>query len=241
MTTKFNIPLAILVGGFGTRLRSVINDRPKPLAEIGGKPFLHWILEQAANAGVREVILLTGYGHTQIKTSCGDGQQFGLHIHYSEEHDPRGTAGALAQGHEILSQYSEFLLMNGDTYCPTAINSFLMAGKIAPSYLGKIGVIEVNDAARYGSINFDQHNLIKSFTEKAQTGSAWINAGIYQFSQKILDYIPQEQNYSLERELLPDMLAAGKQFQALKIKGEMIDIGLPESYHTLQQRFAKEK
>ncbi len=85
---------AILAGGLGTRLRSVVSDRPKVLAEVLGKPFLAHLLDQLANAGLERVVLLTGYRGEQVREAFGD--RYGtLALDYSVETEPLGTAGAL--------------------------------------------------------------------------------------------------------------------------------------------------
>ena len=89
------ITAAILAGGLGTRLRPVLADRPKVLAEINGRPFLACLLDQLANAGCRSVILCTGYLGEQIYSAFGESYGSLLRLGYSREERPLGTAGAL--------------------------------------------------------------------------------------------------------------------------------------------------
>jgi len=85
---------AILAGGLGTRLRSVVSDRPKVLALVRGQPFLAYLLDQLGEAGIRRVVLLTGYKGEQIEETFGS--RYGnIQLEYSAETEPLGTAGAL--------------------------------------------------------------------------------------------------------------------------------------------------
>src|SRR5262249_48269949 len=107
---------AILVGGKGTRLRPLISNLPKPLAQVNGECFLYLLLREIKNAGINRVLLLTGYMHDEILAACGDGRNFGLEIDYSQEFQPLGTAGALKNAQHLLPDTEHFLLLNGDSY-----------------------------------------------------------------------------------------------------------------------------
>src|SRR5262245_3230273 len=102
MVTPGNIRAFVLCGGLGTRLRSVINDRPKSMALVAGVPFLEIILRQLRAAGIREVILGTGYRAEQIEEHFRDALQLGLSIRYSREEEPLGTGGAVKLAEPIL-------------------------------------------------------------------------------------------------------------------------------------------
>src|SRR5688500_791882 len=102
---------AILAGGLGTRLRPVISDRPKVLADVHGRPYLTYLLDQLSDAGVREVVLLTGHGAGLVRSALGDAHG-GLLLRYSPEPAPLGTAGALRLALPLLSSPA-VLLLNG--------------------------------------------------------------------------------------------------------------------------------
>src|SRR6202050_947878 len=111
-----DIPAVLLVGGMGTRLRSVLPSTPKPLARVGDMPFLELLVLQLRSQGIRRIVMCTGHLASQIEEEFGDGQKWGVAIDYSQESQPLGTAGAvkLAEGH--LKQASDFLVMNGDSF-----------------------------------------------------------------------------------------------------------------------------
>jgi len=104
----------ILAGGMGTRLRTVTgDDLPKPLVEVNGRPLLDYQLDQISAAGIRDVVLLTGFGGDRIGEFCGDGSRWGLQIRCVRENHAAGTAGAVLQAIDALQK--RFILLYGDT------------------------------------------------------------------------------------------------------------------------------
>src|SRR5690348_13944015 len=137
----------VLCGGLGTRLRSVISDRPKSMALVAGVPFLEIILRQLRAAGIDQVILGTGYRAEQIEEYFRDGSQVGLSIRYSREQEPLGTGGAVKLGEPMLGD--PILVLNGDSYTnwvlPELIQTF--RGKEATAVMA---LQSVPDVSRYG-------------------------------------------------------------------------------------------
>src|SRR5271154_3246957 len=106
----------LLVGGLGTRLRTVVPSGPKPLAPVGDRPFLELLIQQLAGQGIRNLILCTGYLADQIEREFGDGKSLGVAIEYSKEPHALGTGGALKFAERFLQGVSDFLVMNGDSF-----------------------------------------------------------------------------------------------------------------------------
>src|SRR5438046_10375191 len=104
----------VLCGGAGTRLRSVLADRPKSMALIGGIPFLQLLIERLRCQGIDEVILGTGYMAEKIESYIGPGNKLAMHIRYSREYEPLGTGGALKLAEPLISD--PVLVLNGDSY-----------------------------------------------------------------------------------------------------------------------------
>jgi NDP-sugar pyrophosphorylase family protein len=118
-----DITAMVLVGGLGTRLRSVVSDRPKVLAEVCGKPFLAHLLDQITSAGIKKVILCSGYMSEKVKDAFGNnyGQ---IDICYSVEDSPLGTGGAVRLAVDKLnSNYA--LILNGDSYIDVDIDEYI--------------------------------------------------------------------------------------------------------------------
>jgi NDP-sugar pyrophosphorylase family protein len=212
---------AILVGGLGTRLRAVLPDRQKVLAPVAGRPFLYRLLDQLADAGISRVTLCAGYRAEQIR-QLGDRYR-DLHLRYSVEPEPLGTAGALR--HAALE--APVLVLNGDSYCEVDL-----AALPAPN---TIVVRHIADTSASGRVEFDADYRITRFSEKGVAGPGWINAGIYLLDRDFLDSIPAGRPVSLEREMFPAWVGRG--LRAFPTTGRFLDIGTPESYAAAQDFF----
>jgi D-glycero-alpha-D-manno-heptose 1-phosphate guanylyltransferase len=222
-----DVTAAILAGGLGTRLRSRIADRPKVLAPVHGRPYLSYLLEQLAAAGVRRVVLLTGYLADQIRSVFGD-TYAGLHLTYSQEPSPLGTAGALRAARPHLSSPS-VLLLNGDSYCAASLPDFWAFHQRQCADLSLV-LTRVEDCSRYGRVHVADDGRILHFEEKNQAGDAgWVNAGIYLLQRSLIEDIPADGPASLERDLFP-VWAAGKRCCGFPSWAQFLDIGTPESY-----------
>ncbi|WP_136514970.1 nucleotidyltransferase family protein [Geomonas edaphica] len=215
---------AILAGGLGTRLRSVVSDRPKVLAQVAGQPFLAHLLDQLYEAGVTRAVLCTGYMAGMISDEFGDRYR-GISLTYSVETSPLGTGGALANAAPLLSG-DMLLVLNGDSYCHCPIEEFAMRQKQSKAPAG-MALARVEDVGRYGAVITGSDFLVKSFTEKGGDGGpGWINAGIYLLPRTVLDVIPRGHSVSLEREIFPRIVAQG--LYGYRCTGPFIDIGIPE-------------
>ncbi len=228
-----DITAVILAGGKGTRLRSVVSDKPKVMAEISGKPFLAYLLDQLQSAGLRKVILCTGYMAEKIENHFGD--SYGsLKLVYSKEEQPLGTGGAVRFALPLLSE--TVMVMNGDSYIDANLSEY------AKWFLDKdsdaaLLLASVTDISRYGKVCINNDNTIASFEEKCNnTSQGWINAGVYLMKKFLISSIPAGKFYSLEQDLFPDL--AGKKLFGFCCGGRFIDIGTPQSYGEAEEFFA---
>jgi NDP-sugar pyrophosphorylase family protein len=222
-----NVTAAILGGGLGTRLRSVVADRPKVIAPVANKPFLAYLLEQLARAGVKTVVICTGYLGEKIKTTFGD--SYGsLDLIYSQEPSQLGTAGALRLALPLLESDS-VLVLNGDSYCDANLKDF-WSWHSAKGAEASLLLTKVSDTKRYGRVQVDEEGQLLSFAEKIESnGPGWINAGVYLFKRHLLLTIPENRPVSLERELFPKWLGT-KFYGYCTPSARFLDIGTPESY-----------
>lgn len=211
----------ILVGGAGTRLRSVVSDRPKPLAEVGGRPFLAYLLDGLQRS--RRCVLCSGYMAGVVRKTFGD--RFGtLEILHSVEASPLGTAGAIAAGLS-LTRSNPVLVLNGDSVVEVDVAKMLAAHR-ASGARATLAAVRVPDASRYGRLDLDD-DAVAGFLEKQEgSGPGWINAGVYLFARELVESLPIAPG-SLEREVLP---ALGRDLHAFRTRGRFLDIGTPESY-----------
>ena len=215
----------ILCGGAGTRLRSIVNDRPKPMAEVLGKPFLELLIEYLQSQGIKHIFLSTGYQSSYIEewvNSCA----FNVGIRISKENSPLGTGGAVKKATKFIKS-SSFLVLNGDSFTAFSISEMLDC-HIKNNANITIGVNKVPDIQRYGQVTFDQNNNVTSFQEKgANNGTGYINAGVYIFKSSIIETF-QNESFSLEKEFFPHFLS--NKFFCVPSESPFIDIGTPESY-----------
>ena len=233
MTYLANITAVILAGGFGTRLRSVVSDRPKVLAEVGGRPFLGYLLDQLVAEDVKSVVLCTGYLGEQVQDRLGTNYRT-LALQYSREPQPLGTGGALRLALPMLDTDS-VLVMNGDSYCDTRLDAFANwhAGRRPPA---TILLAETDDTRRFGRVQVDDQGRVLRFSEKTDDmDPGLVNAGIYLLSRTLIGSIAFGRAVSLEREVFPDWIGRG--LCGFRGDGRLWDIGIPESYARAEAEF----
>jgi NDP-sugar pyrophosphorylase family protein len=229
MSTTESLPLsgidvAILVGGLGTRLRGVVDDVPKPLAPVLGRPFLFYLLDRLALCGARSVTLCSGYMADFVQQKTGS-EWMGMPVHHSVETEPMGTAGALALA-KVFLQSERVLIMNGDTWFDPDFEAFAEAAEGSEIC---IAASQVPDASRYGTMEWAPDGRLISFKEKSESPALGsINAGVYLVSQNLLASL-RVQPLSLEREVLPG-LAIERRVKVFPTDAPFLDIGIPSDY-----------
>lgn len=230
-----HIPAIILAGGKGTRLRSVVADRPKPLAEVLGRPYITYLLDQLVDAGCRHAVISTGYKAAMIEEALG-GDYRSLRLSYAQEAEPLGTGGGIRLAME-QAEGDIFIALNGDSYCSTDLNLytewFFKANRTASLLL-----VGVDDTTRYGRVEIDGSEQVSCFAEKGKsTGPGLINAGIYLLKRSALEGIPAGSVFSMERVVFPDLVGAG--LYGYAVEAPFLDIGTPESYAAAEIFFSE--
>jgi D-glycero-alpha-D-manno-heptose 1-phosphate guanylyltransferase len=222
-----NYPEAvILAGGRGTRLRGVIDNRPKPMAIINGKPFLEWILLLLRLQGIQRVVISTGHLGEIVESYFDCGKDIGMEIAFARDPFPLGTAGAVRNALGKIKT-DRILVLNGDSYLHFNLAYFLKA-HLATNASASIILVPVEDTSRYGSVEVDKDGKVISFLEKSQKKQhGLINAGIYLLERNVAEEIPAGKKISLEKEIFPDLI--GKNLYGVIYDELFIDIGTPES------------
>src|SRR5450830_204224 len=225
-------PILVLAGGFGTRLKSVVPDLPKPLADVNGKPFLWWLLKHLENQGATDIYLSVGYLHEKIQEYFGQ-KYNAINLHYIVETEPLGTGGAITNAAQHIPE-NKFLVLNGDTLAMLDLNKFIDHAEKHSSKLS-IAVVKVEDATRYGTVIIDDNSHITGFAEKGQSGLGKINAGIYLIDKTIFNEYEIPTKFSFETDFM------GKYIKSLNLLAydqltDFIDIGIPEDYAASQQK-----
>lgn len=223
----------VLAGGLGTRLRSVVPDLPKPMADVAGRPFLAWVLDGLAQAGFDLAVLAVGYKHEAIRAHFGTRHRT-LALRYSVEHTPLGTGGAMRLAADQLTG-SPLFVVNGDTYLDLDYSAMWARHARAGATMS-MAVCHVPDVGRYGALALAD-GIVTGFLEKGRAGPGDINAGVYLLSREILQRIPPGVPFSFEQQVLVPEVGAIRPL-AFATDGLFIDIGVPEDYRRAQGLFA---
>lgn len=215
----------VLVGGLGTRLKSVITDIPKPMAPVAGRPFLAYLLDYLSTGPVTKVILATGY-KSEIVSGYFGNRYNGLVIEYSVEDEPLGTGGAIAKAMSLTVGSNVFVL-NGDTFFAAdlwKINKF--HAKLQP--LVTIALKKMKNFDRFGSVSVQDKRIIR-FEEKKICPAGYINGGIYLMKRDIFHGRGLTEKFSFETDFLEKRVS--EIFMGAYISEEyFLDIGVPDDY-----------
>ncbi|WP_400218909.1 sugar phosphate nucleotidyltransferase [Methanomethylophilus alvi] len=217
----------IMVGGKGTRLLPLTLTRPKPAMPVLDKPFLKYLIESMADAGIEEIFLACGYKSDILAHAIGDGSDMGVRIIYSDEDTPLGTGGAIKRLEDRLDPV--FLAANGDT-----LTSVDIAAQIREHFESGAAVTdslsEVDDPSQAGVVRIDGDGRILEFQDKPKREEACsnlVNSGVYVVDKKVLEYIPKDTFYDFSKDLFPLLIEKGERLQGHMAKGIWVDIGRP--------------
>lgn len=225
------LPVILLVGGLGTRLRSLFPNQPKALAPIRGRPFLAWLLDWLRAQGLHRIHLATGYRAEQIAEWAAHYGHDGLSL--SREVSPLGTGGGLRSALEHIAGY-ELLAMNGDSFLPSLDLAAWLAQPMPEAIDIEIAVTHLDAPGRYGTVEYDvDSKRIHAFLEKTERPAGWVNGGVYRFRRAALDNRPAHASFSLELDLFP-MLAARGRLHARPVAPPLLDIGTPEGVRAME-------
>jgi len=226
----------VLAGGLGTRLQPRFGELPKPLAPIGGRPFLKHQLDWLRDRGIREAVLCVGHGAEQVRSTLGDGRTHGVRLIYSIEPEPLGTGGALKLAESHVD--GPALVVNGDTL-PDCDPWQLEGARWASAKLGAVGLFRVGDARERGRVEISPAGEVTAFVEKdpEHRGAAWVNGGIYAFHSALWRRLPAGAS-SLERDILP-ALAHEHALLGHTFAGTFYDIGTPEDWERAERELTR--
>jgi len=218
----------VLAGGEGTRLRPLTNTVPKPVIPLVNRPFLTYMIEWLAAHGFTEVVMSCMFMAGDIRRVLGDREWKGTRLHYVEEPEPRGTAGAVKFAEEVLDE--RFAVLNGDILTDFDMSALWrkheeLGGRAT------ITLMEVEDPSAYGLVLRDATDAVTDFIEKpsqAPPGGAFVNAGAYVLEHDVLDMMPADRPVSFEREVFPALVGDG--LYGFPTEGYWLDIGTPERY-----------
>jgi len=225
----------ILVGGEATRLRPLTCNTPKSMVPVMNTPFLEHVIRWLASHGIKDIILAQGHLPKPMQDYFQDGSRFGVKLIHALEKQPMGTAGAVKNAEQYLTE--NFLVLNGDIFTDLNISAMYQFHQDRRAK-ATIALTPVDDPTAYGLIETASGGRITRFMEKPswdQVTTNMINAGTYILEKEVLKHIPAQTNFSFERQLFPQLLEQGSAIFGYSSSAYWIDIGTPEKYLQLHR------
>jgi D-glycero-alpha-D-manno-heptose 1-phosphate guanylyltransferase len=221
----------ILAGGFGTRLRTAVPDLPKPMAPIGGRPFLEHQLDYWIKQGVSYFLLSVGYRHEVIVDHFGNRYK-GAELNYVIEKTPLGTGGGLLLAAERVGTKEPFLLLNGDTYFAVDLKTLIEFSSVN-SADWCFSLFRTNEEGRYMGIDISPEGRIISLNSGTGRRGRLANGGVYWVNPSALinERFSPGDHVSLEEDIFPAAMAFGQRLLGIEFSRTFIDIGVPDDYH----------
>lgn len=243
----------VLVGGFGTRLRPLTNDIPKPLLPLGQRTILECLMSQLARGGVTDAVLALGFKPEPFLAAFPDARCAGVRLHYAIESSPLDTAGAIgfaARSVGLHDRNEAFVVANGDIVTDLSIASLIAQhhANVGHGALATIHLTPVEDPSQFGVVQFDSSGTesgtlggslrgplggrVSGFVEKPAPGtvtSRHVNAGTYVFESAVLRQLPGDAPLSVERVTFPALASSGELF-AYPTDDYWLDAGRPDTY-----------
>jgi mannose-1-phosphate guanylyltransferase len=223
----------VLVGGFGTRLRPLTLDVPKPMLPVGHRPMIARLVDRLARGGVTEVVLALGFRPEPFVEAFPDGRCGDVRLTYAVEPEPLDTAGAIRFAADAAGIDDTFVVANGDVLTDLDVGALVAAHRRFGAQ-ATLHLIGVDDPSAFGVVDLTESGRIAAFVEKPPPGtepSNLINAGTYVFEREVLDLIPPGTRVSVERDTFPRLVAAGTIY-GLATDDYWIDAGRPELYRS---------
>ena len=217
----------LLVGGFGTRLKPLTDESPKPMLPVAGLPVTEHQILAAKKAGIHTLVLATSYLAEVFTPYFGDGSKWGMKILYAVEKEPLGTGGAIRNAAELVGRDEPVVIFNGDVLSRHSIADQIKFHTDNSADV-TLHLIDVEDARAFGCVPTDADGRVTAFLEKMDnpvTNS--INAGCYVFSPAVIDQIPLGTVVSVERETFPALVSSGRPVFGYKEQSYWLDVGTP--------------
>ena len=219
-----------MAGGFGTRLRPLTNNIPKPMVPIVNKPILEHIINLLKTHSIKDYVVLLYFMPDIIKNYLGDGRRFGVKIKYIIPGEDFGTAGAVKLSEKYIKD--KFIVISGDV-----LTDFNLTG-IANFHRSKntiatLSLYSSNNPIQYGIVLTNKQDRIVRFLEKPSSSEVFsdtINTGIYVFNKEIFDHIPPGESYDFSKDLFPSLLKSNIPIFGYKTKGYWRDVGNLDEY-----------
>lgn len=215
----------VMAGGQGTRLRPLTSNMPKPMVPVVNKPTALHILELLAKHGIRDVVMTVAFMPQLIQNYFGDGSDFNMHIDYSVEETPLGTAGSVKNAQRLLDD--TFLVISGDALTDFDLTAIVDFHRTRDAMV-TIALKSVDNPLEFGVVIVDENGRIERFLEKPGWGQVFsdtINTGIYVLEPEVLDHVPPGASFDFSHQLFPRLYDERKPLFGMLCDGYWQDIG----------------
>ena len=222
----------LLAGGQGRRLRSITGSLPKPMVPLVGVPVLDRLLDLLRRNSFTDVCMTLCYRPEVIQEHCGDGSDYGVHLKYRIESEPRGTAGGVRACSDFYGE-DDFLVISGDAACSFDLLGLYRRHQQADAAV-TIALYPNAEPLQYGLVLQDRQGLVQHFIEKPDwehVVTDLVNTGIYIVSPRAMAYVPEDQPFDFAKDLFPLLLAAHEPILGVPMDGYWCDIGTPRAYY----------
>ncbi|HLP76285.1 MAG TPA: nucleotidyltransferase family protein [Candidatus Paceibacterota bacterium] len=233
------VTAVVLAGGFGTRIRHLLQDIPKPMAPVLGKPFIEWVVRYLKQHGITRSVLSTGYLAETVEKHFSTNPVAGVSVRCVPETTPLGTAGGFLNAAFLAKERTEaWLVLNGDSLALAPLE-VLLASLNDPAIHGAILGVPMNDASRYGTLVQNEFGELAGFREK-RSGAGIINAGVYLFRAALIETFSSKRPLSFETDVFPMLADRKVRLKVCVTEASFLDIGTPESLPQAEE-FVRER
>ena len=222
----------LLAGGQGRRLRSITGKLPKPMVPLVGVPVLDRLLELLRRNGFTDVCATLCYRPEVIQEHCGNGSDYGVHLKYRIETEPRGTAGAVRACSDFYGR-DDFLVISGDAACSFDLLQLYRQHQSSGAAV-TVALFPDAEPLQYGLALQDRDGYVRHFIEKPDwphVVTDLVNTGIYIVSPRAMTYVPEDTPFDFANDLFPLLLAADEPILGVPMDGYWCDIGTPRAYY----------
>lgn len=220
-----DLDVIVLAGGRGTRLASVLVNKPKLLTPTGDRLFIEILLDYLEHQGLRRITLSLGYLAEQVIIHLNDNPRSGVQIDTVVEPNALGTGGGIALAARHVRR-SPLLVMNGDTFLDADLGAFVRAATEHTSSDLALLAVRVPNVADFGSLQLGSNGCIETFLEKGAEGDGLVSAGVYFFKEPFVKRLRKFQKGSIETDVFQDLPPGS--IYCHTVNGNFVDIGTPQ-------------
>ncbi|NIO15941.1 MAG: NTP transferase domain-containing protein [Deltaproteobacteria bacterium] len=222
----------VMAGGFGTRLRPLTENVPKPMVPVANLPMMEHVISLLKKSGITDLIVLLFFQPEKITGYFQDGSSFGVGIEYVTPEADYGTAGAVKQAAHLLDDDENFVVISADIITDIDISSAVAFHREKKS-LATIVLTRVENPLEYGIVIINENGGVVKFLEKPSWGEVFsdtINTGIYILNRKVLDHIPVREEFDFSKQLFPNILSSSLPLFGHVSGGYWKDVGNLDEY-----------